>query len=42
VGSLLLSAESRVMDMDTSEETMELVKGGILEKAASVIPAQAH
>jgi hypothetical protein len=28
------------MNVDTSEETTVLVKGGILEKAASVIPAK--
>jgi hypothetical protein len=32
----------RVMDVDTSEETTELVKGRIIEKAASVIPTQAN
>jgi hypothetical protein len=39
VGGLLFSAESRVMDVDTSEETADLVKGCLREKAASVIPA---
>jgi hypothetical protein len=42
MGSLLFSAESHVMDGDISEETTELVKGRILEKAASVIPPQAN
>jgi hypothetical protein len=38
VVGLLLSAESRVIDVDTSEETAELVKGRILEEVASSPP----
>jgi flagellin len=36
------AAESRIMDADTAEKTAELMKGKILEQAASAVLAQAN